>query len=78
MTVFYNVKHPCREEDTRALHSLIETVTLILPLEATTVNNPSDIRSKIRSDSRGDIRSDSSGRGATMERQRTDNGSKSD
>ena len=30
------------------------TVTLILPLEATTVNNPSNIRSYSRSDSRGE------------------------
>ena len=30
------------------------TVTLILPLEATTVKNPSDRRSGSRSDSRGD------------------------
>ena len=37
------------------------TVTLILPLEATTMNNPSDSRSNSRSDSRGEIRSDSSG-----------------
>ena len=42
MTVFYEVKHPSREEDTRAQQSPMETVTLILPLEATTVNNPSN------------------------------------
>ena len=30
------------------------TVTLILPLEATTVNNPSNSRSNSRIDSRGD------------------------
>ena len=40
----------------------METVTLSLPLEATTVRNPSDIRSN------------SSGSGATTERQWTDNG----
>ena len=32
----------------------METVTLILPLEATTVNNPSDSSSDSRSDSRFD------------------------
>ena len=32
----------------------METVTLILPLEATTVNNPSDSSSDSRSDSRVD------------------------
>ena len=42
MTVFYKVKHPSEEEDTRAYQLLIETVTLILPLEATTNINPSD------------------------------------
>ena len=50
------------------------TVTLILPLEAATVNNPSDIRSNSRSYSRGNSRSDSSGSGATTERHRIDNG----
>ena len=50
------------------------TVTLILPLEATTVNNPSDSRSNSRRDSRGGSSSDSSGSGATTERRRTDNG----
>ena len=43
MTVFYEVKHPSEEEDTLAQQSPMETVTLILPLEETTVNNPSDI-----------------------------------
>ena len=42
MTVFYDVEQPSEEEDTRAQQSLISTVTLILPLEATTVNNPSN------------------------------------
>ena len=42
MTVFYDVEHPSREEDTRPQKSPMETVTLILPLEATTVNNPSN------------------------------------
>ena len=41
MTVFYDVEHPSREKDTRAEQSPMETVTLILPLEATTLNNPS-------------------------------------
>ena len=45
----------------------METVTLILTLEATTVNNPSDIRSDSRSDMRGDSRSDISGSRATAE-----------
>ena len=42
MTVFYDVEHLFEEEDTRAQHSWMETVTLILPLEAMTVNNPSN------------------------------------
>ena len=42
MTVFYEVKHRSEEEETRAQQSPMETVTLILTLEATTVNNPSD------------------------------------
>ena len=42
MTIFYEVEHPSEEEDTRAQQSPMETVTLILNLEATTVNNPSD------------------------------------
>ena len=42
MTVFYDVEHPYEEEETRAQQSPMETFTLILPLEATTVNNTSD------------------------------------
>ena len=42
MTVFYEVEHPSEEEDTRAQKSPIETDTMILHLEATTVNNPSN------------------------------------
>ena len=42
MAVFYNVEHPYEEEDTCAQQSPMETVTLILPLEVTTVNNTSD------------------------------------
>ena len=42
MTVFYDVEYPSREEDQSAQQSLIKTITLILPLEETTVNNPSD------------------------------------
>ena len=42
MTVFCEVEHPSEEEDTRARQSQMKTVTLILPLEKTTVNNPSD------------------------------------
>ena len=42
MTVFYDVEHPPEEEDTRAQQSPMETVTLILPLKATNVNNPSN------------------------------------
>ena len=45
----------------------METVTLILTLEATTVNNLSDIRRDSRSDMRGDSRSDISGSRATAE-----------
>ena len=41
MTVFCEVEHPSEEEDTRAWQSPMKTVTLILPIEATTVNNPS-------------------------------------
>ena len=42
MTVFYEVEHPSEEDDTHARTSLMETVTLILPLEATTDINPSN------------------------------------
>ena len=42
MNVFYEVEHPSEEEDTRARKSLIETVTLILPLEAVTDFNSSN------------------------------------
>ena len=43
MTILYEVEHPFEEEDTRAQQSPKETITLILPLEATTVNNSSKI-----------------------------------
>ena len=43
MTVFYKIEHPSEEEDTRTQQSPMETVTLIFPPEATTLNNPSDI-----------------------------------
>ena len=46
LTVFYNVKHRYEQEDTCASQSLMEIITLILPLEATTFNNPNDSRSK--------------------------------
>ena len=42
MTVFYDVEHSSEEDDTCAQQSPIETVTLILPLEVTTVNNPNN------------------------------------
>ena len=42
MTVFYEVEHPSEEEDTSAHQSPMETVTLILSLEARTNINPSD------------------------------------
>ena len=45
LTVFYDVKLHYEQEDTRTGQSSMETVTLIMPLEATTVNNPSDFRS---------------------------------
>ena len=43
MNFFYDVKYPYREEYQIVQQSPMETVTLILRLEATTVNNPSDI-----------------------------------
>ena len=42
MIVFNKVEHPSEEEDKRAQQSQMKTVTLILPLEKTTVNYPSD------------------------------------
>ena len=42
MTVFYDIEQPSREEDKRAQQSPMESVTLILPLEATTMSNQSD------------------------------------
>ena len=45
MTVFYDVELHYSQEDTRAWQSPMATVTLIIPLEATTMNNPSNIRS---------------------------------
>ena len=40
---FYNVEHCYEQEDTCAWQSLMETVTLIIPLKARIVNNPSNI-----------------------------------
>ena len=40
--MIYEVEHPSEEEDTRARQSPMETVTLILPLEATTNINAID------------------------------------
>ena len=42
MNVFYKVEHPSEEEDKQAQQSPMETFTLILPLDVTTVNNTSD------------------------------------
>ena len=42
---FYKVKHRYDQEDTHAWQSPMETVTLIMPLEVMTLNNPSNIRS---------------------------------
>ena len=50
------------------------TITLILPLEVTTVNNPSDIRSNSRSDSRGDSGATAGVTAAAAEQQRSDSG----
>ena len=52
----------------------METVTLVLPLEATTVKNPSDRRSGSRSDSRGDIRATAGVIEAAAEQQRSNSG----
>ena len=52
----------------------METITLILPLEATTVNNPSDIRSDSRSDMRGNSRATAGVKAAAAEQQRSDIG----
>ena len=41
MTVFKKVENPSEDVDIRTRQSLIETVTLILPLELTTMNNKS-------------------------------------
>ena len=41
MTVFCKFEHPSEEKDIRARQSPMKTVTLILPLKAMTVNNPS-------------------------------------
>ena len=43
MNFFCEGKHPSDEEDTRARKSPIKTVTVILPLEAMTNINPSNI-----------------------------------
>ena len=50
------------------------TVTLIMPLEATTVNNPSNSRSDSRSGSRGDSGATAGVRAAAAEQQRSDSG----
>ena len=50
------------------------TITLILPLEATTVNNPSDIRSDSRSDRRGDSGATAGVTAAAAEQQRSNSG----
>ena len=42
MNVFCEVEHPSEEEETPSRPSPMKTVTLILPLEATTDINPSD------------------------------------
>ena len=42
MTVFNKVEHPFEDEITLARQPPMKSVTLILPLEAKTVNNPSD------------------------------------
>ena len=42
MTDFYDVELSYSQEDTHALESPISIVTLILPPEVTTVNNPRD------------------------------------
>ena len=44
LTVFYDVRHCYEQEDTRSWQWLMEIIILILPPEATTVNNPSDSR----------------------------------
>ena len=56
MTVFYDVKHRYMQEDTLPLQSPMETVTLILPLEVTTMNNPSNSTRDSWSDSWSDSR----------------------
>ena len=44
LPVLYNVKISYRQEDTRTWQSPMVNVTLILPLEATTVKNPNNSR----------------------------------
>ena len=48
------------------------TVTLILPLAATTVNNPSNNRSDSRSESRGNSGATAGVKAAAAEQQRSD------
>ena len=69
MTVFYGAELCYWQEDTRALQSPMATVTLILPLETTTVNNPSDSMSDSRSDSRGDSGATAGATAAVAEQQ---------
>ena len=45
MNVFYDVKHPSREDDQSVQQSPMVTVILILPLEETTVKLTIDSRS---------------------------------
>ena len=52
----------------------MSTVTLILPLEATTVNNPSKPRSDSRSDSRGEIVATAGVKAAAAEHQLSNSG----
>ena len=52
----------------------METVILILPLEATTVNNPSNSRGDSRSDSRSDSGGIAVVIAAAAEQQRSDSG----
>ena len=74
LTVFYDAKHRYEQEDTNASQSPMETITLILPLKAATVNNPSNSRSNSRSDSRGNSGATSGVTAAAAEQQWSDSG----
>ena len=52
----------------------METVTLILPLEAMTVNNPSNSRSNSRSDIRGESGETAGVTAVAVEKQRSNSG----